>query len=245
MAAAESDVARRKANLQTRTAIIDARDATVNSRQSNVDRLNELQTFKRIVAPFDGIVTRRTAEVGMLVTAGEEALYVVEDMSRVRVQSNVPQAYSTQSSVGVAAAVSLPEAASAPVRAKVTRITNSVDAQSRTMLAEIELDNATFHFQPGSYAQVTLETHQSSDWTIPANTIQMRVDGPHVVMVDERNQIEVKPVTLGRDLGTRVVAIEGIRGDERLVINPSDDLVHGVHVEVAEPRESSPELAKR
>jgi RND family efflux transporter MFP subunit len=207
--------------------------------------LNELQIFKRIVAPFDGVVTRRAAEVGMLVTAGEEPLFVVEDMSRVRVQVNVPQAYSVQTIIGADATVSLPEAATAAVRAKITRITNSVDVQSRTMLAEVELDNVNLHFQPGSYAQVALQTRSNDGWTIPTNTIQMRVEGPHVAVVDERNQIQVKPVTLGRDLGTRVVAIDGIHGDERLVINPSDDLVRGLRVKVAEPHEAVREIAQR
>ena len=110
--AAEADVDRRRTNLETRSAIIAVREATAKSRQSNVDRLQELQIFKRIVAPFDGVVTHRTAEVGMLVTAGKESLFVVEDMSRVRIQTNIPQAYSMQARRGAAATISVPESAS-------------------------------------------------------------------------------------------------------------------------------------
>jgi multidrug efflux pump subunit AcrA (membrane-fusion protein) len=245
IAAAESDIVRRRTNLATRAAIIDAREATASSRQSNVERLKELQRFKRIVAPFDGVVTRRTAEIGMLVTAGKEALFVVEDMSRVRVQVNVPQTYAVQTSPGVEAGITLPESSMPAVRATITRVADSVEAASRTMLAEIELDNAAHHFQPGSYAQVSLATGQDgSGWTIPTNTLSMRIAGPHVALVNDRNEVEVRRVRLGRDLGHRVVVLDGIRGDERLIVNPGDDLRDGVRIRF-EAREPAREIARK
>ena len=233
VAATESDILRRRTNLDTRAAIINVREATARSRQATVDRLKELQRFKKIVAPFDGVVIRRTAEVGMLVTAGQEPLFVIEDMSRVRVQINVPQTYAAETSPGVAAAISLPESTAPPVAATITRVSDSVDSANRTMLAEIELENSGHHFQPGSYVQVALTTPQSgSAWTVPANAVAMRVAGPRVAVVNESNKIEIRPVTLGRDLGARVVIVEGIQGDERLVLNPGDDLSTGVRVQV-------------
>lgn len=233
--AAKSDVSRRRTNLQTRQAIIDAREATAKSRQANVERLKEVTGFKRIVAPFDGIVTRRSAEVGMLVTAGKESLFTVEDMSRVRVQANVPQAYSSQTKTGVAAMVAMPESTTPAVRGNVTRIADSVDSVTRTMLAEIEMDNAGNRFQPGSYVQITLDLPQnSSAWTVPSNTVIMRVDGPHIAVVDGKSQVDLRAVTLGRNLGNRVV-VNGIRGDEELVVNPSDDLASGAKVNVSNP----------
>ncbi|HEV7226103.1 MAG TPA: efflux RND transporter periplasmic adaptor subunit [Pirellulales bacterium] len=245
VAAAKADVARRRANLATRAAIIEVREATANSRQANVARLQELQTFKRIVAPFGGVVMRRTAEVGMLVTAGQDSLFVIEDTSRVRVQINVPQTYSLQTKPGVAAVISVPEAALQDLPATITRIAESVDAASRTMLAEIEVENASHQLQPGSYAQVTLSMPQAGgQWTIPTNAVSMRVEGPHVAVVGERNQIELKRVSLGRDLGARVIVLDGIRGDERLVVNPSDDLVDGVSVRIG-PRDLPGEIARR
>lgn len=246
LAAAQSDVARRRTSLQTRAAVIQARQAAANSRQSNVDRLKELQTFKRIVAPFDGVITSRTAEVGMLVTAGQEPLFVVEDLSRIRVQVEVPQTYAMQTDVGATAAVSLPESSVPPIQAEVTRIADSVNAASRTMLAEIELDNATHHFQAGSYAQVTLATvPDGATWTIPSNTVSMRSDGPHVALVGDENQIEIRRVVLGRDLGNRIVVAEGIGGSERLVVNPSDNLASGDRVQIAERSQSTPNVAQR
>ncbi len=246
VAGAESDIVRRRTNLETRAAIIDVREATAKSRRANVERLNELQVFKRIVAPFDGVVTRRTAEVGMLVTAGKESLFVVEDMSRVRVQMNVPQTYASQTSPGVMASITLPESSQEAVPGKITRVAESVDSTSRTMLAEIELENAGHRFQPGSYAQVTLTTAQNSAaWTIPTNTVQMRVDGPHVAVVNEQSRIEIKRVTLGRDLGPRVVVVDGIRGDERLVVNPTDDLVSGLQIRINNAEVPNHEVAQR
>jgi multidrug efflux pump subunit AcrA (membrane-fusion protein) len=246
VAAAESDVARRRTNLDTRAAVIAAREATAKSRQSNVDRLKELQGFKRIIAPFDGTVTSRIAEVGMLVTAGKEPLFVVEDISRIRVQLNVPQTYAMQTAPGVLASIHLPESNVPAVQGEITRIAESVDSTSRTMLAEIELDNATHHFQPGSYAQVTLAARQNSaSWTIPTNTVSMRSNGPHVALVNEQSQIEMKRVTLGRDLGDRVVVAAGIRGEERLIVNPSDSLVSGSRVEINRPSETGQNVAQR
>lgn len=242
--ATEADVIRRRSNLETRTAIIEAREATARGRQANAERLQELQNFKRIVAPIDGVVTRRTAEVGMLVTAGRESLFTLEDVSRIRVHMNVPQAYSTQTVPGVAATVVLPESPLPPIEGTIARTSESVESASRTMLAEIELENSAHLLQPGSYAHVTLSTAPDhSSWTIPTNTVSMRVNGPHVVVVNEHNQVELRSVTLGRDLGNRVVVLEGIRGDERLVVNPGDGLTEGLSVHIRTD-EAAPELAK-
>jgi multidrug efflux pump subunit AcrA (membrane-fusion protein) len=244
VAAAQADVARRRANLATRAAIIEVREATAKSRESNVARLEELQTFKRITAPFDGVVMRRTAELGMLVTAGQDPLFAIEDTSRVRVQVSVPQTYAMQTRPRLTVAIHAPDTTSPEVTAEVTRIAESVDATSRTMLAEIELENVARRLQPGSYVQVAFTMPQDgSAWTVPTNTVSMRVDGPHVAIVDEQDHIEMKLVRLGRDLGSRVVVAEGISGAERLVVNPTDDLTSGVRVQVNERLEQASEIA--
>jgi len=246
VAAAQSDIVRRRTNLETRAAIIEVREATAKSRLASVDRLKELQGFKRIVAPFDGVIIRRAAEIGMLVTAGQESLFVVEDMSRVRVQINVPQTYAMQTTSGVTVMVSVPESTQAAVSGTVTRVAESVDSTSRTMLAEIELENASHRFQPGSYAQVTLAASQSGAiWTIPANTLAMRVAGPHVAVVNDQDQVVITPVGLGRNLGSRVEVIEGIRGDERLVVNPGDELTNGTPVRVGQSGGINHEVARK
>jgi len=234
VAAALSDVARRRTGLSTKAAVIEAREAAAKSRQANVERLKETLRFKKIVAPFDGRVTGRTAEVGMLVTAGKESLFVVEDMTKIRVQVNVPQAYAAQTTQGTQVVVRMPEV-SATTAATVTRTADSVDSASRTMLAEIEVENADRRFQPGSYAQVTFTARQNgSALTIPSSTLQMRVEGPHVALVNERNEVEVRRVELGRDLGKRIVVSKGLQGNERLIVNPDEDLRDGLSVRVSE-----------
>ena len=146
----------------------------------------------------------------------------------------------------MAATGSVPESAVQSVPGTITRLAESVDSTSRTMLAEIELENSTHRFQPGSYARVTLTTRQKSTaWSIPTSALSMRVEGPHVALVNEQNRIEIKPVSLGRDLGTSVVVVDGIRGDERLVVHPGDDLVNGVRVQIGHRGEPADEVAQR
>lgn len=234
VAAAQADVERRRTGLATKAAMITAREAAAKSRQANVERLKETLRFKKITAPFDGIITSRTAEVGMLVTAGKEALFVVEDMTKIRAQTNVPQAFAAQAGIGTKVSLRLPEAGLVTT-ATVTRTAESIDPVSRTMLAEVELDNASRRFQPGSYAQSTFSTRQGdAAWTIPTNTLQMRVEGPHVAVVNERSEIELRAVKLGRDLGKRIVVASGLSGRERLVVNPDEELRSGVAVTVVE-----------
>ncbi|WP_254513003.1 efflux RND transporter periplasmic adaptor subunit [Anatilimnocola floriformis] len=226
--AAQADVARRRTSLETKAAIITAREATANSRQANVERLKELQGFQKITAPFAGRVTRRDAEVGMLVSSSSKPLFTIEDVSRVRVQISVPQSHAAQLDVGATATITVPESRQPAISAQITRISGAIEVANRSMLAEVELDNAATRLQPGSYAQVLLATSASSaNWTIPASTLQMRVEGPRVAVIDEQNRVEIRTVTLGRDLGDRVQVNSGIHGGERLVVNPTDDLANG------------------
>lgn len=240
VAAAQADVERRRMSLTTKAAMITAREAAAKSRQANVERLNETLRFKKITAPFDGVITSRTAEVGMLVTAGKEALFVLEDMTKIRAQTNVPQAFAVQAGIGTKVSVRVPEAGLVTT-ATVTRTAESIDPVSRTMLAEVELENSSRRFQPGSYAQSTFSTKQGdAAWTIPSNTLQMRVEGPHVAVVNERNRIELRPVKLGRDLGKRIIVASGLSGQERLVVNPDEELRSGLAVRVVESKSAAP-----
>jgi multidrug efflux pump subunit AcrA (membrane-fusion protein) len=231
VAAAEADLARRRTNLETREAIIAAREATAKSRWANVERLRELQAFKQVVAPFDGVITARSAEVGMLITAGKEALFAIQDMSRVRVQVNVPQANASMVGVDSVVRIIVPEGQSPPLAAQVTRIASSLEATTRTMLAEIELDNRENALQPGSYVQVGVATKAASGWVIPTNTLLMRVDGPHVVTANDP-QVALQPVKLGRNLGKCIEVSEGIDGHEWLIVNPTNDLSSGTRVRI-------------
>jgi RND family efflux transporter MFP subunit len=247
--ASDATITRQVAAVGTRRAVIESRKAAVESAEANVRRLEELQSFQKVVAPFNGVVTQRAAEVGNLVTAGNstasEALYQLAQTDRVRVQVAVPQSEAAGVTAGSEVVVRVPEHPDHTVSAVVTRTSRSVDPTTRTLLAEIELPNASELFPPGIYAEVAVATRSpESTWLVPTNTVRMQVDGPHVVFATDRGQLQVRPVRLGRDFGRSVAVLEGVTGSERLVVNPTDDLRDGMSVSVAEPK-TPPAVAAR
>jgi RND family efflux transporter MFP subunit len=247
--ASDATITRQVAAVGTRRAVIESRKAAVESAEANVRRLEELQSFQKVVAPFNGVVTQRTAEVGNLVTAGNsaanEALYQLAQTDRVRVQVAVPQSEAAGVTVGSEVVVRVPEHPDHTVSAVVTRTSRSVDPTTRTLLAEIELPNSAELFPPGIYAEVAIATRSpESTWLVPTNTVRMQVDGPHVVFATDRGQLQVRPVRLGRDFGRSVAVLEGVTGSERLVVNPTDDLRDGMSVSVEQPK-TPPAVAAR
>jgi len=235
---AKADWSRRKANLGTRQAIIQSKASAIGNREANVQRLRDLTGFQKIVAPFDGIITRRNAEVGMLVTAGSNTgtrpLFSVAQVDVLRVQASVPQSSAAGMKAGDVALVTIPEKLSQPIAGKVSRTAGSVDPASRSLLVEVELPNTDGKILPGVYAQVRLQaSNEEARWIIQTNTLLMRNNGPHVVIASSDNTLQIRKVTLGRDFGTSVEVLVGLQGRERLVVNPSDDLRDGLAVQVA------------
>jgi multidrug efflux pump subunit AcrA (membrane-fusion protein) len=229
---AKAELSRRKTNLTTRQAIIDSRAAVVGNRKANVQRLRDLTGFQKVLAPFDGIVTRRTAEVGMLVTAGSNVgtrpLYSVAQIDILRVQAAVPQSSALGIKVGDRADVMVPERPGQAIAAKVSRTSGAVEPTSRSLLVEVELPNREGSLPPGVYAQVRFQSqNQQGKWIVPGKALLMRTSGPHVVIVSSDNRVRNQKVELGRDF-------VGLHGGERLIVNPSDDLRDGEAVRVAE-----------
>lgn len=242
--ASQAAVTRQAANLNTQAAIIASRQASVESQRANVKRLEELQGFQHVVAPFDGVVTQRNAEVGQLVSAGgnasQDELYVVAQTDRVRVQTPVPQSEALGIRNGSAVTVRIPELPGQDIAATVTRTSQSVDPNARTLLTEVELSNSDGKLYPGVYAEVVIQTQTpQTTWVVPANTLRMQTDGPHVVLAGNSGTLEVRPVRLGRDFGRTVAVLEGLQGSERLVVNPTDDLSAGMQVSVTTPVETA------
>jgi RND family efflux transporter MFP subunit len=238
LAATEAGITRQLANLETRKAVIEARKSSVESQLANVRRLEQLQSFRRIEAPYDGVVTNRQVEIGNLVsaTAAGEPLYEVAQVNRVRVQVAVPQSEAAAVHVGSAVTVRIPERPGQEVVAKVTRTSQSVNPTTRTLLAEIEIPNPQNALSPGLYADVQFETQApDATWLVPSNTVRMQVDGPHVVVATDEGRLSVQSIRLGRDYGRHVAVLEGVNGGEQLVVNPTDDLQTGMSVEVIRP----------
>ncbi len=249
LASANAELTRRKSNLSTREAIIESRAAVVGNRDANVRRLRDLTGFQKIVAPFDGIVTRRNAEVGMLVTAGSNTgtrpLFSMAQIDVLRVQASVPQSSAVRIKAGDEARVTIPERPGQSFMAKVARTAGAVEPMSRSLLVEVELPNADGRLLPGVYAQIRFQSSKEhADLTIPAKTLLMQSSGPHVVIVAPDDSLRMQKVTLGRDFGVAVEVLVGLKGDERLVVNPSDDLRDGQVVWIAD-KNSQDQVAQK
>jgi RND family efflux transporter MFP subunit len=234
---AKADLARRRTNLSTRQSIIASHEAVVRNREANVQRLRELTGFQRIVAPFDGIVTRRNAEVGMLVTSGSntgtQPLYSIAQVDTLRVQASVPQSSALGINAGSQANIVIPERPGHAYSGRVARTAGAVEPNSRSLLVEIELPNGDGQLLPGMYAQVRFESQQAEQsWVVPVKVLQMRTTGAHVLAVDHDGSVSRRKVRIGRDYGATVEVLVGLNGDERLVVNPTDDLREGEIVQV-------------
>ena len=237
VAAAKAQLAGLTANVSTREAVIKSREAALESARANVERLKRLQSFQKLTAPFAGVITRRSAEVGMLVTAGatsQTPLFSLAENDRLRVQVAVPQSQSSRIAVNQEARLQSPEHAGKEFTGTVARTAAFVEPRSRTLNVEIELDNAEHALLPGGYAEVHLAMRDTTQRIrIPTSTLLMKSTGVFVAMVNRDSAIELVPIKLGRDFGAEVEDADGLQGAESLVINPPDDLVSGEFVTFA------------
>jgi RND family efflux transporter MFP subunit len=216
-----------------------ARQAAVDASKANVQRLEQLTAFTRIEAPFDGVVTARNIEVGALIQSGNNAheLFHVADTRRLRVFINVPEVYSQLARPGLRAALTLREFSDRRFTGKLARTAQAIDVNTRTLLAEVDVENPKGELLPGSYCDVHLQLGRASTTTLklPVNALIFRSDGLQVATIDEGNRVALKPVTVGRDFGDTVEVLTGIGAADKIVVNPPDSLVAGEVVRVAPP----------
>jgi RND family efflux transporter MFP subunit len=218
----------------------DARDADLKVAQANVKRLEELQGFQKIVAPFTGIVTARNIDNGNLVTSGSGGqttpLFRLAQTDTLRIYVSVPQTNARSIAPGQSATVSLREIPDTTFEAKVVRTAGALDPASRTLLTELQLPNADGQLFPGMYAEVKFALPQDGrTLLIPGNAVMIRSDGPKVLVVDAKQTIRARLVKLGRDLGDKVEIASGLNPAESLVANPTDALRDGTEVKVQAP----------
>jgi RND family efflux transporter MFP subunit len=218
-----------------------AKRAALEAAQANVARLRELTAFKRVLAPFAGIVTARGAEVGALINAGSGAeLFHVAATRRLRVRVNVPEADAAGVRMGASARLSVRDRPGQSYPASIARSAHAIDPATRTLLVELEFDNSSGELLPGAFAEVRLDVAGGSGiLRLPAAALQFRGDGVQVATVGAGGRVVFHHVALGRDLGQDVEVLSGINADEQVVVDPSDSLMEGdrVHVQVAVPRE--------
>lgn len=216
-----------------------ARKAMVQSAQANVKRLEELQSFQRIYAPFDGVITVRNTDIGALVNSGNggpaQELFHVASTHTLRVYVNVPQIYSRAAKPGMTADLTLAEFPNRHFTGRLVRTAEAIDASSRTLLTEFDVDNPTGALLPGAYAEIHFKVStETSNYLLPVNTLIFRSAGLQVATVQGGNRVELIPVTLGHDFGTQVEVVTGLNGDEAVIVNPPDSVVSGQTVRVSQ-----------
>ncbi len=206
--------------------------ANFNAAAANAERTRQLSGFKKVVAPFSGVITKRNIDIGDLIDGTTKPLFLIAKTDPLRVYINVPQSYSQWVKVGQAADISLDEIRGKTFQGQITKSASAIDPLTRTMQVEITLGNKEKKLLPGAFVQVNLKLPASNAINIPSNALLIRKEGTQVAVVDAENKIHLQKIRLGRDFGVNADVIEGLKGGERLVLNPSDSLSEGDVVSV-------------
>jgi RND family efflux transporter MFP subunit len=218
-----------------------AKQATVQSSQANVKRLEELQSFEKIYAPFDGVITARNTDIGALIDSGSSGgtrteLFHIAQPDKLRVYVSVPQVYSQAMKPGLSADLVLTEFPGRVFPGTLVRTADAIDQSTRTLLVEIRVNNPTGTLFSGAYAEVHLKLPTAtSAFILPVNTLLFRSEGLRVAAVTDGQHAELKPITLGHDFGSEVEVVAGLTGNESIIANPPDSLVSGEEVRIAKP----------
>ena len=214
-----------------------AKKAAADSAAANVSRLRELESFKRVVAPFGGVITARNTDIGALINAGQSAgteLFRIADMHKLRIYVQVPETYAAVTRPGLEAELRFAEQPKKGFTAKTVRTSNALDPNLRTLQVELELDNADHEVFPGAYAEVHFKLPASAEsLRLPANTVLFRAAGLQVATVDRQRHVKLKSIVQGRDFGNTIEILSGLESSEVVILNPSDSLTDGTEVRIA------------
>lgn len=227
-----------KQDVDNATSDYAAKKAMVESARHNVERLVQLQSFEKVYAPFDGVITARNTDVGYLINSGNggaaQELFHMAAINRLRVFVNVPQQDSPAATPGLTAGLTLAEFPGRRFKGVLVRTANSIDLASRTLLVEVDVNNPKGELLPGAYTQVHLKLPETSPtFILPVTTLIFQAQGLQIAEVDGNNRAALKSITLGRDFGNTVEVASGLNGDENIINNPPDSLVSGEEVKVA------------
>jgi len=223
--------------IDERTADLSNKKGTVNADQANVERLEALAGYKKITAPFDGIVTARDTDVGALINAGGTSgppMFVISDISKLRVYVNVPQNYVPQIRIGAKAVISVPEYPNRTFPATVEASAQAVDVNSGTTRMQLGLDNAGSELMPGAYSNVRLTLQRDGvPLHIPSSALIFNQNGTRVAVVGPDDKVQFKTVTIARDLGREIEIGSGLAADDRVIVTPPDGIADGDQVHIA------------
>jgi RND family efflux transporter MFP subunit len=227
----------KQADYESGIARLNAAKADMAAAQADIDRLQSLENFKRVVAPFDGTVTARETDIGALINAGSAGnaqLFSVADTHKVRIYVKVPQRLTGNIHPGLTAELRLPQYPGKVFTAKATTTTRSVNTSSRTLLVELQADNPDGLLQPGTYVEAQLNLPSDpSTMLMPASAILFRQDGLEVAVIGDDDKVTLKKISLGRNLGVQVEVTEGLMPSDRIVDSPPDSLGSGDIVRIA------------
>ena len=222
---------------ERRAAVVQAR-ANLAAADANLERLRQLEDFKRVTAPFAGIITKRNIDVGDLIDTSGKPMFLLSQTDPLRVYVNVPQAYANLVKVGEPVIVTQGELRGQEFKGQVTRTAASIDTATRTMQIEVSLPNKDGALLPGAYVNVSLPLQAGGALSIPANSLLFRGEGTRVAVVDEQGHVTLHAVTLGRNNGDTVEVTNGIGATDRLVLNPPDALTDGDVVTLQAPQQA-------
>ena len=225
-----------------------ARKAVMEAARYNVLRLEKLQSFKRLYAPFDGVITARNVDVGTLIDAGSapaKEIFHIASTKRLRVFVNVPQSSAREVNPGMTAELTLAEFPGQHFKGTFARSSQSIDAVTRTLLSEVDVDNEKGELLPGSYAQVHLKlSSEHAALIVPVNTLLFRPEGVMVAVLQGDHAV-LTPIKLGKDYGSEVEVASGLNATDSIIVNPSDSLVSGAQVKVVQEAAPSQDAAAK
>ncbi|HXM97210.1 MAG TPA: efflux RND transporter periplasmic adaptor subunit [Candidatus Dormibacteraeota bacterium] len=214
-----------------------AKKAMVRSSEANVRRLQDLESFKHIYAPFSGVITKRNVDTGILVNAGNggtaQQLFFLAQTDPIRVFVTVPENYSSLIHPGLGAYLELTQFPGEKFQGQVARTAQALDAATRTLLTEVDVPNKDGRLLPGGFAQVHLQTKITGQrLQVPVNALLFRAEGLRAVVVDANHKVHLQPLTIGRDYGTSLEVLNGLKAQDWIVLNPADSLDEGEEVRV-------------
>ena len=216
-----------------------AKQATVQSSQANVRRLEELESFKHIYAPFGGVITKRNVDIGNLINAGNggaaQQLFFLAQTDPIRVYINVPEMNAPSIKRGLGAHLELTQYPGKRFQGQVMRTADAIDPGTRTLLTEVDVPNHNSELLPGGYAQVHLEVNVNSvRMQVPVNALLFRSEGLRAAVVDANHKVHLRSLVIGRDYGTSLEVLQGLQPGDWIVVNPADSIEEGEAVNVKE-----------
>jgi RND family efflux transporter MFP subunit len=221
---------------------LQAKKSTLNSANANLQRLIQLQSFEKIYAPFSGVITARNTDIGALIDAGSgsapKELFHISDVSRLRIYVSVPESDLASARDGSAVDLTLDEYPGKTYRGKVARSSDAIDPSSRTMRVEIDLNNSEDEVKVGAYVRAHFRAAsgtraQSSQLTVPANALLFRAEGLRVALF-ENGRAKLVPISVGRDYGSALEVLSGLKVGDKIILNPSDSLTDNMPVKEAD-----------